>query len=373
MKPPDDDLIVHPHDADLVADHLYLDPRLAEQISTADAATLTGFLCSRVVVRTGYELKLKGPEAAGIEAHLDAARRAAAKIDHDGDARALTKEERKALELFILLVERPALFVLGSKVHDPPDNWSSLRAGAAMIERRIAGVGRIELAPGGKGRAVGTGVIVADRRIVTNNHVVAALAGLRQPGRWRVDRQMFAEAVAWANAAWPTAPPRFDLIGEFQSSTTNTTSITRVVAHHPERDLAVLELASQPTGAVALPLAATPPGPLDDRIVAAIGYPVAPNEEPDPVIARIFGGRDALATKRFSPGRVLSTSNGHQLDHDASTLPGSSGSAIIDLDSYDLLAIHFAGWYKDRNAAVALWDLADELTGPSDPVFGAQP
>jgi len=46
--------------------------------------------------------------------------------------------------------------------------------------------------------------------------------------------------------------------------------------------------------------------------------------------------------------------------HDASTLGGNSGSCVVDLDSNQVIGLHFAGKYMQYNEAVALWRLVDD-------------
>ena len=46
------------------------------------------------------------------------------------------------------------------------------------------------------------------------------------------------------------------------------------------------------------------------------------------------------------------------MTHDASTLGGNSGSAVIDIDSGDIVALHFAGEYLKANYAVPMYELA---------------
>ena len=46
--------------------------------------------------------------------------------------------------------------------------------------------------------------------------------------------------------------------------------------------------------------------------------------------------------------------------HDCSTLGGVSGSCVVDLDSNQVIGLHFAGLYMQYNEAVALWRLVDD-------------
>ena len=49
------------------------------------------------------------------------------------------------------------------------------------------------------------------------------------------------------------------------------------------------------------------------------------------------------------------------MTHDASTLGGNSGSAIIDVDSGEVVALHFAGEYLKANYAVPMYELARDF------------
>ena len=48
------------------------------------------------------------------------------------------------------------------------------------------------------------------------------------------------------------------------------------------------------------------------------------------------------------------------MTHDCSTLGGNSGSAVIDVNSGDVVALHFAGEYLKQNYAVPMADLAED-------------
>jgi endonuclease G len=117
----------------------------------------------------------------------------------------------------------------------------------------------------------------------------------------------------------------------------------------------VLELAAHPVGSEPLPLAMAEPRPFVGRRVFAIGHPIADFGTPLAIIERIFGDPALLGTKRFSPGTVMQWSDDKTFQHDASTLPGSSGSCIVDFESNEVIGIHFAGQYHDANYAVPLW------------------
>jgi len=113
-------------------------------------------------------------DAAAVQAALELAVSAARLISDKGPAAELSVEQTQALELFVLLVSRPALFVRDGAVADRPENWPELGRDSLLLPETIAGVGRIERADGTR---CGTGLLVGERRILTNNHVVCALLG----------------------------------------------------------------------------------------------------------------------------------------------------------------------------------------------------
>jgi hypothetical protein len=65
--------------------------------------------------------------------------------------------------------------------------------------------------------------------------------------------------------------------------------------------------------------------------------------------------------QRLQPG-MMTRFHEHEsrFDHDASTLGGNSGSAVVDLETHQVIGRHFRGRYMDLNCAVALWRLAGD-------------
>jgi hypothetical protein len=115
------------------------------------------------------------------------------------------------------------------------------------------------------------------------------------------------------------------------------------------------------------------PGPLAGRNLYVLGYP-APDYRNDAALQRsIFG--DRYFVKRLQPGAAMAPpenavmrlepcSSGAEphdvMFHDASTLGGNSGSCVVDLESGQVIGLHFAGKYMEYNEAVALWRLVDD-------------
>src|SRR5262249_47626825 len=91
--------------------------------------------------------------------------------------------------------------------------------------------------------------------------------------------------------------------------------------------------------------------------VAAIGYPAFDTRNDATVQNDLF--RHVFGVKRLQPGTaggtVRTESFGKLVDavrHTCSTLGGNSGSALIDLDSGKVVALHFGGRYRVTNYAV---------------------
>jgi endonuclease G len=317
----------------------------------------------RAIANSALDLRARAnQDAALVEASLKVALAAAARIAKQGDQASLSDQEEAALELFLLLVSRPSLFVRGGRVVGRPDNWPEIARDSELFPDVVAGVGRLQQATGTK---IGSGFITGDRRVLTNNHVVGALLGLKL-SYWRDAPTEFAAACTEANKEWeqgPASRPVFELVGEVESTASVTARVVRIAGHHAAVDMAVLELDAAPAGSRRLPLASAEPKHLRGRKVFAVGYPTddartvwGERVTPVPIFQRVFGTDPAtLGTKRLAPGIVLDSTD-DEFFHDASTLPGSSGSCIIDFDDQQVIGLHYGGSFaQERNFAVKLW------------------
>jgi hypothetical protein len=140
---------------------------------------------------------------------------------------------------------------------------------------------------------------------------------------------------------------------------------------HPRYDLAFLHLRSEfilsGGGVRPLPIASHAPEQLIDSRIGVIGHP-AFDSRLDP-FPKFFGFGNEFGMKRFSPGfvrsldeRVWRGSNLSIVLHDATTLSGSSGSCIVDLDTMHVMGLHFGGWpLQERKVATHAGDLVAQL------------
>jgi hypothetical protein len=295
------------------------------------------------------------------------------KVAGGRSARLLTDREFASLEAIVQILGRPAMRYNAGRVGMPPtdlgdnDRWRVLVAIARSdINRASAAVGRVALSrPGSPGDHVGTAWRLGDDLVVTNRHVAKKL--IEDPeaaiASWRLDpaKPSFVDFAVTDGVA---VPERF--------------SVAELAYCAPEKlmDFAVLRLDA---GGRALPGAL----PLDDS-AASLGREVSPGEfkgeevyvvgHPYRVRATeetraVFGDADGL--KRCSPGVVLRI-DPHEplLEHDCSTLGGSSGSCVLTVEGHAVVGLHFAGRNVDTatemgsaNVALALSRLGDHRAG----------
>jgi hypothetical protein len=138
-----------------------------------------------------------------------------------------------------------------------------------------------------------------------------------------------------------------------------------------------LEEEIDPTAPPRLPvpliLGAAPPEQIEGRKVVVIGFPARDTRNDQVLIEKVFG--NMFGVKSLQPGLLRGIApldspryqspdfHGGQLGaiyvtHDCSTLGGSSGSPVIDLETGHVLGIHYAGLFLQENRAVPGWELA---------------
>jgi Trypsin-like peptidase domain len=284
----------------------------------------------------------------------------------EGPGAALSAEAQLGIEA-IVSIARPALMMQDGEFGDPPPPWDGILGPCrASIKSTAASVGRIGVRGLPQLPYAGTGFMVAEDVVMTNCHVAMVFAQSRDDGEWSF------QAGLEANLDFFEDPDARRTDGAASS----VLRIDDVIGIHPALDLALLRVAPPDAGdAVAKPLTlmAEDPGPLEGRNVYVLGYP-APDYRNDRAVQRsIFG--DRYFVKRLQPGAAMAVpseatirmepcSTGAEpndvMFHDASTLGGNSGSCVVDLDSNQVIGLHFAGRYMQYNEAVALWRLVED-------------
>ncbi|MFE7940522.1 trypsin-like serine peptidase [Streptomyces griseoincarnatus] len=257
------------------------------------------------------------------------------------------------LEAIIKRFTRPVHLVQRSTFQLPPDGrptsahvTARLERARRPLERAIPSVGRIEL----RNHALqwaGTGWMVGPRLAVTNRHVAEVFAREAKAGAGK--------GFAF-NQSWTGKPVRADLdwYQEYQQPEESRFRVTEVVWIEPDgsHDVALLRIDARGEDG------GTPPSPIEldtsgartGHWVAVIGYPARDSRADAGDQQRIFDG--VYDCKRLAGGKLTAVQGKDIVHHDATTLGGNSGSAVIDLDSGKAVALHFAGVAGQRNVAV---------------------
>ena len=264
-----------------------------------------------------------------------------------GDA--FTDEDDFITEAIILPNERPVVDVVNGTYATPPAPFEHLgkKAARAKIQPTLPAIGRIELPDHPSLPYGGTGFVVGDGLLMTNRHVAELFAtGL---GR---------EALSFIQGQRAAV----DFLRERDRSASLLFQIRRVVMVHPYWDMALLEVEGLKSVAP-LSLSTAAPGDLRQRDVVVVGYPALDPRNAVDVQNLIFAG--VFNVKRLQPGQLRElasvSSFGHAVEavtHDSSTLGGNSGSAIVDVETGEVVGLHFAGVYLEKNYAVPAHELA---------------
>ena len=279
----------------------------------------------------------------------------------EGPGAVLSAEARLGIEA-IVSVARPAMVLQDGAFADPPAPWADILGPFRQSIRTTAmSVGRIGVPGLPQLPYAGTGFMVAEDAVMTNCHVAMVFSQNGADGEWSFQ---------------PGLEANLDLVEDPDAQPADAASprivpIEGVIGIHPALDLALLRVTDGL--ATPLPIMSRDPGPLEGRNVYVLGYP-APDYRNDAATLRsIFG--DRYFVKRLLPGAAMAPpadatirmepcSSGAEPDdvifYDCSTTGGVSGSPVVDLDSNQVIGLHFAGKYMQYNEGVALWRLVDD-------------
>lgn len=272
------------------------------------------------------------------------------KFERDED---LTFDEVFRAEAIILPLMRPAILVRRNDYTVKHQKWLHLNDDGSdartSILSAIPSIGRINVPSNAAIPYAGTGFIVGENLLMTNRHVA----------------ELFADGLGQGDVSLkPGASVNIDFKAEHRSFKKLRLQVEGVRMIHPFWDMALLEVDGIPKNANILQLSQIAPQALNRNEIAVIGYPAFdPRDDKRDVQHRLFN--QIYNVKRVQPGfykaRSKARSFGHPVDavgHDASTLNGSSGSAVIDLETGHVVGLHFGGIFGKLNYAVPTCDLA---------------
>ncbi|MGI8783007.1 MAG: trypsin-like serine peptidase [Acidobacteriota bacterium] len=338
-----------------------------EQLESAPSAVLdtafppaVGPLRSRAIVRpagatetvettdTLVEVDVAVGEAR--ERLVDAGKRAVRKVRKDGTKAVLQPEEERGLEAIILLMGRPAILIQDGRFFPPPDEWRILETHRSKIEKTLGSVGRVDVTghPAGM-NWIGTAFLVAKDVIMTNRHVAKEFCRMKNAKQWEFEPGMKAR-IDYKEELGGTQSAEFD----FKS----------ILGVHEVYDLALFKVSAKTSSGsklpAPLPIASQFSPAKKGRKVYLIGYPASDSRRNDPdEMRRIFS--NIYDVKRLQPGEIMEVASQKALlAHDCSTLGGNSGSCVVDLETHQVIGLHFSGSYLQLNHAVALWKLTKD-------------
>jgi endonuclease G len=315
--------------------------RLLTQIAPGNSIEAVSRPDADAIDREGFE-SLGPGNVAAAEAGLQ-------KLAEDR-VQEITPSEMLGLEAIVLPRNRPVALVRGDSYDDLDGPWVSLNDD--VIKKRIASllplIGRVEVPSSPILPYAGTGFVVGQGLIATNRHV----AQLFSQGRGLTIRYRAGDAA-------------IDFKRQIDAPDDDRTaylSVRAVEMIHPYWDMALLRVDDLPTDRM-LRLSVKSPEELLDHNVVVIGYPARDERNDVALQDRIFNR--TYNVKRLQPGviraraKIQSFENTvNALTHDASTLGGNSGSAVIEVESGEVVALHFAGEYLKANYAVPMHELA---------------
>lgn len=283
------------------------------------------------------------------ERNVRAATSAVSKLRAYGADANFEPAEINGLEAIIIEVGRPAILIQNGRFFPPPLGWEILDQQRSQIETTLQSVGRIEVRGHPNLEWVGTGFLVAEDVVMTNRHVAKEFC--RQE----------------ANLQWTFEPgmrTNIDYVAELGAANELEFAFEQVIGVHDRFDLALFKVAVNTANGGPSPepltLTSTAPDAIEGRKVYAVGYPAWDGRRNDPItMQRIFS--DIYGVKRLQPGDVRAYLDQEALlHHDCSTLGGNSGSCVVDIETNEVVGLHFGGLYRETNKAVALWKLTDD-------------
>jgi hypothetical protein len=254
---------------------------------------------------------------------------------------------------------RPVLWVKGDtidrnfEVVDPVQSSSQeildlLTRHERELSRALPSIGRIELENNAQFEWVGTGWIVesglGEDIVVTNAHVASEFAQRSQAG--------FKFRTGTIDFGFPQTA-RIDFRETVDRAPAREFAVTDVIWISDDEilDMALLRVSrSRADGDRLTPPIRLSTNSQSGRWVGVIGYPGDDSRSYDAEkLHRLFGSM--FGTKRLAPGRLMELTQ-WGLTHDCSTLPGNSGSSVIDLQTGEAVGLHFSGSAFRANYAV---------------------
>lgn len=358
-----------------------------ESVSADEHALPTpSAMCDTVIDQVSYLEHLLSVRAdADARRHLIESVMAGGERLHDESVDPLTAVEAFGLEAVVHSDgSRPALFVQDDFIDVTRPEAGVYAAKLAPLQDRVRdacrAVGRVDDPSANRGFQ-GTAWMINDSMVVTNFHVLQAIStDPRRSGTTFHGALRPNVTVDFGHEAGTSVPGRkFPVRSVVAVGPAGRPEFKEPGApgiNFDALDLAVLEL--EPVVGQTLPkpvrvARADDPNTFGlraekGRAVYVLGFPAGPGATTGDIFEALFHGISGF--KRLAPGYITSPRGSSPRDrhkwvlaHDASTLGGNSGSAVMDLDGdpRNAIGLHFGGWEKHENWAHALEGVTEML------------
>lgn len=281
--------------------------------------------------------------------------------------------ERIAAEALVRLTGRPALRLTDGMVSkDDPllEEWAGeLYPLRKRLREIVSTVGRIDAIVDGHREHVGTGFVVGPGVVMTNRHVIDAIADpIPLPGGKRRFHLNYDVTIAFDDKADDD-----QIVFRVKDIISAGPERIGAVADIRKLDMALLAVESVNAKDEQLPLAQPRIGSIRPNAeVAVVGFPASPNKDAliDPDTGELSDQisdrlgelfQNNYGEKYLCPGEIGLGIGGVGGDvhnwvftHDATTLRGNSGSCVINLHGFEICGLHFGGAPLRQNLAHGL-------------------
>jgi len=249
------------------------------------------------------------------------------------------------LESIAMRTQRPVLAIKENVTQlvfiDAADSeiWGErLKKAKPILDGAIPSVGRVDLRGAPLG-FVGTGWLVAENIIVTNRHVANEFAMRRGDG------------FTFKTGAGGPMSSALDFLQEIDNPAKLVFKLVRPlhIEDAPGPDVAFFEIEMVSGDAKLAKPIDLATEITETENIATIGYPAFDSRIPEPdLMERIYG--KVYNKKRLAPGGITRVDPA-RIWHNCTTLGGSSGSVVFDLEKGKAIGLHFSGSFLATNYA----------------------